>query len=66
MDEFLNLSAEKILFFKKNVLQKKHAVEFLQNLCNRGDSEKMKSELKKYLTKDESNLDQKNKSLMIS
>ena len=61
MDDFINVSAEKLLYFKKNVLTKKHATEFLQNLCLKNDTEKIQNELKKYLTKDETNLEEKNK-----
>ena len=60
MDDFINVSAEKLLYFKKNVLTKKHATEFLQNLCLKNDTEKIQNELKKYLTKDETNLEEKN------
>jgi len=61
MDDFIKISAEKLLFFKKNVLTKKHAAEFLQNLCGKNDSDKIENELKKYLLKDESNFEEKTK-----
>jgi hypothetical protein len=49
MEEFIKSSSDKLQVFKKNVFTYKHSYEFLKKLCERGDINKMESELNKCL-----------------
>jgi activating signal cointegrator 1 len=49
LEDFIKPYAEKLQLFKKNIFTYKHAHDFLQKLCERGDLEKMESELSKCL-----------------
>jgi hypothetical protein len=49
IEDFIRPYAEKLQIFKKNVFTLKHALDFLQKLCERNDIEKMESELTKCL-----------------
>jgi hypothetical protein len=49
MEEFIKTNAEKFQMFKKNVFSLKQSTDFLTKLVERGDVDKMESELSKSL-----------------
>lgn len=49
MEEFIKTYAERLQNYKKNVFTLKNSTEFLLKLCERGDIQKMESELSKCL-----------------
>jgi hypothetical protein len=55
LEDFIRPYAEKLQIFKKNVFTLKHALEFLQKLCERNDIDKMESELTKCLLNSSAN-----------